>query len=136
MLVRTLEAERGTHKQQNEVRCLRAELQSCTSAFQGHHRWCAPWAMERFSATTRHYATTETTSQAQGNLKNGRQNDDAISVVEDALRNVVGSVENFFHYLSSVCDTICFFVLRDSRKNEYESQAESEQHFVHEERIA
>ena len=53
--------------------------------------------MKRFAAATGHNTATVATSEDEGKLQDRRQNDDAIGFVQNALRNAVGSVENFLY---------------------------------------
>jgi len=74
--------------------------------------------MKCAAAPASHNAATVAAADANRELQHRRQNDDAIRLVENALRNTIGGFENFLHDLPSIFDPVGFFVLSEKRNCE------------------
>jgi hypothetical protein len=100
------------HEEQNEVGGLATELDPEAAAFESHHAGSAPRTAHVWAAATRHDAATVARADDKCSLENRGKDDDAVSFVDDALRDVVGDVHDFFHDSAGVFDAILLLRLR------------------------
>jgi hypothetical protein len=113
---------RGTlaHEEKNKVRGIAPELETRANAFECHHGWGAPGAVKRFAAATGQDAAAEAATQAEGELQDRRQNDDALGLVENALGKLSGALRisciTFPEFATRSCSLSCATAGRTSAK--------------------
>src|ERR1700722_15958478 len=100
------------HEKQNEVSGLAANLKTETAAFESHHAGSTPRAAHVIAGAAGHDAATVAGADNKGSFEDGWEDDDTVGFVDDALRNIVRDVHNFFHDFPCVLDTVLFFRLR------------------------
>src|SRR5208282_1932660 len=99
------------HHQEYEIRSLRSDLQPETSALQGHHRRCAPRPGKILAGATDHCAAAIAAAKGEGELDDGRVNDNAVGFVNQVLGNVVRDVHDFLHDRTAVFQPLFFLLV-------------------------
>src|SRR5579862_629784 len=100
------------HEEEHEVSGLATNLKTETAAFESHHAGSAPGAAHVFAGAASHDAAAVAGADNKGSLENGWEDDDTVCLVDDALRDVVGDIHNFFHDGAGAFDAPLFFRLR------------------------
>src|SRR5258708_37545028 len=99
------------HNEQDKVGGLSTDLKAEAAALKGHHRGGAPRSPEVFTLAARHSATPVASADNESGLYDGGEDNDAICLVEQALWNVVGNVENLFQDHATISQSVVIFGL-------------------------
>src|SRR5438876_6851288 len=78
------------HHQDDEVSGLTAELEADASAFEAHHRGCAPGSGKVFAAAAGHGAFAVTSADNESSFKYRRNHNDALGFVERSVGMLSG----------------------------------------------
>ena len=99
------------HHEQDDVSRFRAELQSEAAALERVHRRRAPRSVERSAGAAHHGAAAVAPADADRHLRHRRDHDDALGLLEQFLRDVVGDVEHLLHHGAAVLEAGVFLRL-------------------------
>src|SRR5271168_1243519 len=100
------------HDQQDEVGSFSADLESGAATFQCHHCRSAPRAVEMPPAAANHGPAAIASAEYKRGLENPREHDDAFGLIHHALRNVLGSVQDFMQDGAATFQALLFLVCR------------------------
>jgi Putative transposase len=99
------------HYQENKIRCLTADLEAEAAALECHHGGCAPRPAEIWALAAGHRSPPITSANNECCFQDGREDDHTISLVRQALRDVVGNIENLLQHNAAVLEPILILFL-------------------------
>src|SRR5262249_39096291 len=100
------------HHQQQEVSRLTAELKANVGSFQPIHCGRSPGTRECTTGATNHRTAAIAATDSERKLLHRGYNHDALSLIKQRLRNVVGGFENFLKDHSGFFQALGFLLLR------------------------
>src|SRR6266478_1691294 len=98
----------GIHDQQNKIRSLPAQLQTDVCTFEREQCGSAPMSSKVPAGSAGDRSSAEVASDADCELQNRGNHNDAFGLVEQILRNAVGDVHNFLEHLATCCKALLF----------------------------
>src|SRR5277367_3526139 len=123
------------HHQQDEVRCLSADLKAHAATLEGHHRRRAPRTVEVLAPATGHRAAAITGADHERSLQHRRKHHDAVSFIQQVLRYVVWNIQNLVQHGAGSLQTILIFLgvvcPTANREQQQRAHCECEHHLLH-----
>src|SRR5215472_9735913 len=122
----------AVHDQEDEVGGLAADLQTDAGAFEGHHRGGAPWSVEMLAAAAGHGSAAVAAATNECSLQHRGIDDDAESLVDQVLGNVVRNIHDFLNHGAAVFKAGVFlFVIRREHRAEEREREQTGKNFFH-----
>src|ERR1700730_92721 len=99
------------HYQNYEVGRLSTDLEPYAATFQSHHRRRAPRSAELLASTAHHNAAAIAATYHERSLYHRGQHHYAARLIQNVLRDIIGNIQDLFHYFTGVYQALAFVLV-------------------------